>query len=198
MNTAYKQTCFVTSVFEHRQLPADVGAEAAFAGRSNAGKSSAINALCEQKRLAQISKTPGRTRALNFFRVDDGRMLVDLPGYGYAQAPAAMRTQWKMLIEHYLNRRQSLRGLVLVMDIRHPLTDYDWQLLMWCQARALPVHILLTKADKLSRGAAASSLQSVRRSLRTRDTNASLQTFSTLKRHGVEEARAVLDAWLGF
>jgi len=198
MNTAYKQTCFVTSVFEVRKLPPEAGAEAAFAGRSNAGKSSAINALCEQKRLAQISKTPGRTRALNFFAVDAERTLVDLPGYGYAQAPAALRGQWKALIEHYLSKRRNLRGLMLVMDIRHPLTDYDWQLLDWCQAQALPLHILLTKADKLSRGAAASTLQKVELSLRARKRDASVQTFSTLKRQGVEQAHEVLDAWLGF
>jgi len=197
MNPAYQQTRFVTSVFERRQLPADVGAEAAFAGRSNAGKSSAINAVCQQRQLAQISKTPGRTRALNFFSIDTDRKLVDLPGYGYAHAPAALRKQWQSLIEHYLNRRRSLRGLVLVMDIRHPLTDHDWQLLVWCQARALPLHILLTKADKLSRGAAASTLQTVARSLRAREIDASLQTFSTLKRQGVEQVHEVLDAWLG-
>ncbi|MBA2410403.1 MAG: YihA family ribosome biogenesis GTP-binding protein [Gammaproteobacteria bacterium] len=198
MNPAYKQTCFVTSVFERRQLPAEAVAEAAFAGRSNAGKSSAINALCEQKRLAQISKMPGRTRALNFFAVDAERTLVDLPGYGYAKAPTALRRQWKTLIEHYLGQRRNLRGLMLVMDIRHPLTDHDWQLLDWCQARGLPLHILLTKADKISRGAAASTLQKVERSLRERKVDASVQTFSTLKRQGVEQAHEVLDAWLGF
>ncbi|MBA3732004.1 MAG: ribosome biogenesis GTP-binding protein YihA/YsxC [Gammaproteobacteria bacterium] len=198
MNSAYKQTFFVTSVFEVRKLPPEAAAEAAFAGRSNAGKSSAINALCEQKRLAQISKTPGRTRALNFFSVDAERTLVDLPGYGYAQAPAALRRQWEALIEHYLSKRRNLRGLMLVMDIRHPLTDYDWQLLDWCQAHALPLHILLTKADKLSRGAAVSTLQKVERSLRARESDASVQRFSTLRRQGVEQAHEVLDAWLGF
>lgn len=197
MNPAYQQTHFVTSVFERRQLPADVGAEVAFAGRSNAGKSSAINALCQQRGLAQISKTPGRTRALNFFSIDDNRKLVDLPGYGYARAPAPLRKQWQALIEHYLIQRQSLRGLMLIMDIRHPLTDHDGQLLVWCQARALPLHILLTKADKLSRGAAASTLRAVERSLRARAVDASLQTFSTLKRQGVEQVHDVLDAWLG-
>lgn len=196
MNPAYKRTRYQTSVYDPRRFPVDLGAEVAFAGRSNAGKSSAINSLCEQKSLAQISKTPGRTRTINFFSVDGGRRLVDLPGYGYAQAPAAMRRHWRRLVEQYLGGRQSLRGLMLVMDIRHPLTEYDWQLLAWCRQRELPLHMLLTKADKLSRGAASASLQNAADMLRARDVDTSLQTFSALKRQGLEHAQSVLNGWL--
>jgi GTP-binding protein len=196
MSSNYQQTRFLTSVYDPRRLPTETGAEVAFAGRSNAGKSSAINALCRQKGLAQTSKTPGRTRTINFFSVDAERQLVDLPGYGYAQAPASTREHWRVLVERYLTQRRSLRGLVLVMDIRHPLTDYDWQLLGWCKQRGLPLHVLLTKADKLSRGAAITSLQKVERLLHARGIEASLQIFSALKRQGLDEARARLDSWL--
>jgi|SRR5215217_5516020 GTP-binding protein len=192
----YKQTQFLTSVYDPRRLPPEVGAEVAFAGRSNAGKSSAINALCQQRSLAQVSKTPGRTRMLNFFTIDDERRLVDLPGYGYAKTPEPMRRHWQSLVEAYLLRRHNLRGLMLVMDIRHPLTDYDWQLLGWCKERELCVHILLTKADKLSRGAALTAVQGVEKLLEARAVNSSFQTFSALKREGVERAREVLDDWL--
>jgi GTP-binding protein len=195
MNPAYKQARYLTSVYDPRRFPVDGGAEAAFAGRSNAGKSSAINAVCQRKGLAQISKTPGRTRTINFFCIDGDRRLVDLPGYGYAQAPAALRKHWQTLVERYLGGRQCLRGLMLVMDIRHPLTDYDWQLLAWCRQRALPLHVLLTKADKLSRGAASAALRDVTDRLRAHDT-LSLQTFSALKRQGLEQAHSVLDRWL--
>jgi GTP-binding protein len=197
MNPSYQQTRFLISVYDSRQFPPDEGAEAAFAGRSNVGKSSAINALCRQKGLAQISKTPGRTRTINFFSVDDDRRLVDLPGYGYAQAPVAMRRHWQGLIEHYLGRRQCLRGLMVMMDVRRPLTEYDWQLLAWCQQRDLPLHILLTKSDKLSRGAAKATVHATASRLRARGFDASLQPFSALKRQGLDEAHRILDAWLG-
>ncbi len=167
MDQNYKQTRFLTSVYHPRRLPFDEGAEAAFAGRSNAGKSSVINALCQQKHLAQVSKLPGRTRMLNFFTIDDARRLVDLPGYGYAQASETMRRHWQSLVEHYLCQRRSLRGLILVMDIRHPLSHGDWQLLAWCAQRGLRMHILLTKADKLTRGATSAAIQHVENSLRS-------------------------------
>ncbi len=196
MDSIYRQTRFLTSVYHPGRLPLDTGAEAAFAGRSNAGKSSVINALCQQKRLAQVSKMPGRTRMLNFFTIDDARRLVDLPGYGYAQAPETMRRHWRLLVEHYLCQRRSLRGLILVMDIRHPLNHGDWQLLAWCAQRNLRMHILLTKADKLSRGAAITTVRRVENKLRSRAIDTSLQPFSALKRQGLDETYRVLDAWL--
>jgi GTP-binding protein len=196
MNSSYQHTRFLTSVYDNRRWPTDDGAEAAFAGRSNAGKSSTINVLCQQRRLAQISKTPGRTRTVNFFCIDEDRRLVDLPGYGYAQAPVAMRRHWQSLVEHYLRGRQSLRGLILVMDIRHPLTAHDWQFLACCTQRKLPVHILLTKADKLSRGAVSAALQKTTSLLTARAIDMSIQAFSTLNHQGLEQAHAVLDTWL--
>lgn len=196
MSSIYRQTRYLTSVYDTGRLPAEAGAEVAFAGRSNAGKSSVINALCQRKGLAQISKTPGRTRTINFFSIDGQRFLVDLPGYGYARASATMRVHWRSLVEHYLQRRRSLRGLMLMMDIRHPLTDYDWQLLSWRAKPALPLHILLTKADKLSRGAAIISVKKAEGLLRARGVEASLQAFSALKHQGLKEAYEVLDDWL--
>jgi GTP-binding protein len=169
----------------------------AFAGRSNAGKSSAINALCDQKGLARTSKTPGRTQMLNFFRVDDHRRLVDLPGYGYARVAEGVKQQWQALMADYLSRRRSLRGVVLVMDVRHPLTESDGHLLEWCAARQLPVHALVTKADKLKRGPALEQLRRVEAGLRGRQGRTSAQLFSALKREGLERAHAVLEAWLG-
>lgn len=196
MNAIYQQIRYVTSVYDAGQLPPETRAEVAFAGRSNAGKSSAINVLCQRKGLAQISKTPGRTRTINFFSIDSQRYLVDLPGYGYAKLPAAMRAHWQSLVEHYLRRRRSLRGLIVMMDIRHPLTDSDWQLLSFCAKLDLPLHILLTKADKLSRGAAISSVGKAQRLLRERGVEAGLQAFSALKHEGLEEANKVLNRWL--
>ncbi len=194
----YQRAQFLKSLPTIAGAPADGGAEVAFAGRSNAGKSSALNAITGIRALARTSKTPGRTQHLVFFGLDEDRRLVDLPGYGYAKVPERLKHQWQHTMEQYLRRRQSLQGLVLVMDIRHPLTDYDRQMLEWCLHADLPVHVLLTKADKLSRGAAANTLQQVRRELSPRMPNVSVQVFSGLKRAGVEEARAVLDRWLGF
>jgi GTP-binding protein len=195
MNPVYQQIHFLTSAFEARQFPPDEAREVVFAGRSNAGKSSAINALCQRKGLAQISKAPGRTRTINFFGVDS-RQLVDLPGYGYAQAPIAIRKHWRLLVNRYLEGRRNLQGLILIMDIRHPLTDYDWQLLAWCQMRVLPVHILLNKADKLSRGGALTAAHKVKRLLKARGFEPGVQPFSALRRQGLEEAQAVLNGWL--
>ncbi len=181
-----------------REAPPDSGAEVAFAGRSNAGKSSAINALTGIGSLARTSKTPGRTQHLVFFTLSDRQRLVDLPGYGYARVPEQVKLQWQRSLEHYLRARTSLHGLILVMDIRHPLTDFDRQMLDWCAAAALPVHILLTKADKLKRGAAANSLLAVRAELNRHYPGAQAQSFSATKRSGIEEAHRVLDTWLGF
>ena len=198
MHSRYSATRFLTSVHEFRQLPPERGAEVAFAGRSNAGKSSALNAITRQKALARISKTPGRTQLINFFQVEEDRYLVDLPGYGYAKVPEAMRRHWQRVLERYLGERRVLRGLFLLMDIRHPLTRLDRQLLDWCRQRRLPVHILLTKADKLKRGAALATLQTVRRSLAADYPLVSLQLFSAIEGTGLDEAHACLDEWLDY
>ena len=196
MNPIYPKARFLKSSPNARDLPPDVGFEVAFAGRSNSGKSSAINTICNQRALARTSKTPGRTQLINVFELPDGRRLIDLPGYGYAKVPEAIRRDWGKMIEGYLVNRQSLRGLVLVMDIRHPLTDYDAQMLEWAHHRHLPVHVLLSKADKLKFGAAKTTLLTVQRALREQGLRASAQLFSSLKKTGTEEAFAVLDAWL--
>ncbi|MFZ0467833.1 MAG: ribosome biogenesis GTP-binding protein YihA/YsxC [Thiogranum sp.] len=187
---------FLTSVPEVRLAPPDTGAEAAFAGRSNAGKSSALNAITAQRSLARTSKTPGRTQQINFFDLGDDRRLVDLPGYGYAKVPQAMKDRWQRHLAEYLRVRQSLRGLVLLMDCRHPLTEFDQNMLSWCTDAGLPVHILLTKADKLKRGPASSVLLAVRKQLPEWHPQASVQLFSALKNAGVDAAREVLSSWL--
>ncbi|MGB0712748.1 MAG: ribosome biogenesis GTP-binding protein YihA/YsxC [Gammaproteobacteria bacterium] len=196
MNPLYRKAEYVTSAVQLRHLPPDEGLEVAFAGRSNAGKSSAINTLCGINGLARVSKQPGRTQAINYFGLDEQRSLVDLPGYGYAKVPQAMKKQWQQTMGRYLETRQALRGLVLLMDVRHALTEYDQQMLSWAAPRGLPVHCLLTKADKLKRGAAQNTLLGVRRALDEANTGASVQLFSSLKRTGVEEALKVLDRWL--
>lgn len=198
MRNRYHATHFLTSVHEFSQLPPDEGQEVAFAGRSNAGKSSALNTLTQQRSLARISKTPGRTQLINFFEVETGRYLVDLPGYGYAKVPEAVRRHWQALLERYLRERNALRGLFLLMDIRHPLTPLDRQLLDWCEYRGLPSHILLTKADKLKRGPAMATLHQVRRTLSQHYRHASVQSFSSLTPIGVSDAHARLDKWLGY
>ncbi len=197
MNTRYQKTRYLTSAPNVKTAPPDEGFEVAFAGRSNAGKSSAINAITQQKSLARVSKTPGRTRMLNFFRVDEQRRLVDLPGYGYAQVPEAILKNWRWALESYFSERRSLRGVFLVMDIRHPLTPFDRRLIEWCQHWEFPLHIALTKADKLGRGAALQILRTVEAELKAIEgLKISLQLFSALKRTGLEEAWAVLDRWL--
>ena len=184
---------YLLSAHNTRQLPPDVGFEVAFAGRSNAGKSSALNAICQQNALAKVSKTPGRTQQLVFFEVEPERCLVDLPGYGYAKVPEEMRERWKEFINVYFHTRQSLAGLVVVMDIRHPLREYDLQMLDYAVERELPAHCLLTKADKLGRGEQGNTLLKVRRELGER---ASVQVFSGESKLGVDEARAVVARWL--
>jgi len=194
----YRNACFLNSVHSLAQLPPDTGREVAFAGRSNAGKSSALNVLTGQRQLARVSKTPGRTQLLNFFQMEPERYLVDLPGYGYAQVPDAIRQHWRLLLERYLRERRALCGLMLLMDIRHPLTPLDRQLLDSCAYRQLPTHILLTKADKLSRGAARTVLQQVQKMLKTDYPSASAQLFSAMTQLGMDEAHAQLDQWLGY
>jgi len=198
MNPAYNRAQFVISVASLPQLPSENGHEVAFAGRSNAGKSSAINTLTNIRGLARISKTPGRTQLINFFEIDESRRLVDLPGYGYAKVPEKMKIQWQKLLERYLQTRECLAGLVLVMDVRHPMTEFDQQMLSWASQVAMPVHILLTKSDKLKRGPAMSTLLAVRKAVECYDGTVSVQLFSSLKRQGVDEVHRCLDAWLGF
>lgn len=187
---------FFDTVAALNTLPRDSQLEAAFAGRSNAGKSSAINAITNQRRLAYVSKTPGRTQHLNFFQVGEGRFLVDLPGYGYAKAPLMQQRGWQSLIGGYLHARDQLRGLVLIMDIRHPFTDLDQQLLDWFLPSGRPVHVLLSKADKLSRGQALPVLRKARSHLQAWGDQVSVQLFSSTRREGLEEAEAVLRGWL--
>jgi len=194
-NRYYRQAQFLISAGKVHQFPQG-GREVAFAGRSNAGKSSAINTLCDNKGLARTSKTPGRTRLVNFFELDEGHRLVDLPGYGFAKVPLAMKNEWQKLMTQYLSEQQPLNGLVVIMDIRHPLNDYDRQMLEWCDHFQLPAHILLTKADKLKRGAQQNSLLKTRKLLKEADINASVQTFSALKKTGLDELVAKLNGWL--
>ena len=198
MNPVYHQAKFINSAPKLIDAPEDQGKEIAFAGRSNAGKSSAINTLTRQKSLARISKTPGRTQLLNFFEIDEHRKFVDLPGYGYAKVPLSVKKQWHKMMESYLHKRTALCGIVLVMDIRHPLTEFDMQMINWCEHSELPLHILLTKADKLNFGAAKNILLSVQKQLSEIDITVSLQLFSSLKKTGVDEIHAVLDQWFGF
>jgi GTP-binding protein len=178
------------------QLPHDSLAEVAFAGRSNAGKSSALNALTGKRKLAHVSKTPGRTRLINFFELAARTYLVDLPGYGYAQVPGDMKRQWARLLTGYLAKRQQICGLVVVMDVRHPLTPLDRQLLEWFAATGRPVHVLLTKADKLSRSQASAQLKKVQMVLRDDYPGCTAQLFSSSARQGLEQARETISGWL--
>lgn len=198
MSNPLEKARYLGSAHTPAQLPADGGLEVAFAGRSNAGKSSALNALTRQNALARVSKTPGRTQQLVFFEVQPQRYLVDLPGYGYAKVPMEMKAHWQGFIDRYFRQREALRGLVVVMDIRHPLKDYDRQMLEYAVARGLPAHALLTKADKLGRGQQAQALQAVRKELQATfgEAGIGLQTFSSESKQGVDEARAVVAGWL--
>jgi GTP-binding protein len=189
----YRKTSFMLSANQVNQCPADVGLEVAFVGRSNAGKSSALNAITDCKQLARISKTPGRTQLINFFSVDDERRLVDLPGYGYAKVSHRARAHWDSILAGYLQTRQSLQGLVLLMDCRHPLKETDMQLIEWSLEANLPVHAVLTKGDKLKRGALAKTLLEVKKQLSGR---VSVQTFSAKSKDGLDGLHAKLDEWL--
>ena len=182
-----------------QQLPPDGGFEVAFAGRSNAGKSSALNAICQQNALARVSKTPGRTQQLVFFELPPttDRFLVDLPGYGYAKVPKDLQAHWQAFLDRYFRTREALKGLVVVMDIRHPLKEYDKQMLGYAVSRGLPAHAILTKADKLSRGAQGTALLEVRKALKADHGDAvSAQLFSGESKLGVDEARRVIEGWL--
>lgn len=191
-----QKATFIQSAADFDQCPADEGYEIAFAGRSNAGKSSAINTLTRAN-LARTSKTPGRTQLINFFAIDEQRRLVDLPGYGYAKVPLPLKEHWQKHLNTYLAKRMSLVGIVLLMDIRHPLTAFDQMLLTWANSNHMPLHILLTKADKLTYGAAKNSLLKVRQSLLIYDnTSISIQLFSSIKRLGLEEILYKLRQWL--
>lgn len=196
MNPRYSKTEFLISAAKVAQCPADEGAEVAFVGRSNAGKSSAINTLCHQKNLARTSKTPGRTQLLNFFQLEEGKRLVDLPGYGFAKVSEKKKNEWQRELAAYLQQRQCLHGLVLLMDIRHPLKDFDTGMLSWCVDMKLPVHVLLTKSDKLKRGAASKSLLTVKAYLKQLDGEFSVQTFSSLNKQGLDALYVKLDEWL--
>jgi GTP-binding protein len=187
------QAEFVLSANALAQLPKDSLAEVAFAGRSNAGKSTALNVLCNQNSLARTSKTPGRTQHLVYFRITENRYLVDLPGYGYAKVPIAVRDHWQAFITRYFQIREPLVGLVLVMDVRHPLRDYDLQMLDYAFKRNISVHCLLTKADKLGRSEQARTLALVKKELVGR---ASAQLFSGSAKLGLDEARGVVTGWL--
>ena len=191
----YNQAHFLLSVAKLTQLPQDSGYEVAFAGRSNAGKSSALNCITSIKNLARTSKTPGRTQLINLFSLDDTRRLVDLPGYGYAKVSRETKEQWQQTLAEYLETRECLQGLMLVMDVRHPLKELDQMMVNWAITNQLPTHILLTKADKLSRGAAASALQQVRNALKLHATLISVQLFSALKHTGIEQVHQQLDQW---
>ena len=190
----YQQASFICSVPKMDSGPLDAGYEIAFAGRSNAGKSSAINRITHQTGLARTSKTPGRTQHLVFFELDEKHKLVDLPGYGFAKVPGHMRQKWGQNMAYYVENRLSLKGIILLMDIRHPMTDLDLQMLEWCSSMERPVHILLTKADKLKFGAAKNCMLQVQKQINFYN-QVSVQMFSSKSGDGLEEVWAVLDKW---
>ncbi|QCR37697.1 ribosome biogenesis GTP-binding protein YihA/YsxC [Nissabacter sp. SGAir0207] len=191
----YQVTHFVTSAPDIRHLPADEGIEVAFAGRSNAGKSSALNTLTNQKNLARTSKTPGRTQLINLFEVKPGLRLVDLPGYGYAEVPEEMKRKWQRALGEYLQMRNCLKGLVVLMDIRHPLKDLDQQMIQWAVAVEIPVLVLLTKADKLASGARKAQLNMVREAVLPFMGDVQVEAFSSLKKLGVDKLSQKLNSW---
>ncbi|RVU33320.1 YihA family ribosome biogenesis GTP-binding protein [Rheinheimera riviphila] len=193
----YQQTSFLTSAPDITALPPDTGIEVAFAGRSNAGKSSALNTLTRQNGLARTSKTPGRTQLINTFRLADEKRLIDLPGYGFAKVPLAVKEKWQKSLGEYLMKRQSLKGLVVLMDIRHPLKDLDQQLIHWAVESQLSVLLLLTKADKLSPGPRKKTLLEVREASLAFMGDVTVHTFSSLSKQGLTELEQVLDDWYG-
>jgi GTP-binding protein len=193
----YRQATFSISANHSSQFPDDSQYEVAFAGRSNAGKSSALNAITDQKTLAKTSKTPGRTQLINFFSIENGNYLVDLPGYGFAKVPETVKKHWQQVLQHYLNSRKQLKGVILLIDIRHPLKEFDQMMLEWGNQMKIPVHILLTKADKLKRGAATSALLSLKKQIQAYPLTTA-QQFSALKKTGIDESHEKLDEWFGF
>ena len=192
----FRAASFLTSAAKLGQCPADKGAAVAFAGRSNAGKSSAINCLTGNKKLARTSKTPGRTQLLNFFSLSEHSRLVDLPGYGFAKVPEKIKQDWNRLMENYLQYRQSLKGLILLMDCRHPLQPFDQQILAWSRAAQMPTHILLTKSDKIKKGTAKNSLLAVNNQIAVYGELVSVQLFSTEKNIGHSTLIETLTFWL--
>ncbi len=193
----YRNASYRLSVHQRRQLPEDTGFEVAFAGRSNAGKSSAINCLCNQTGLAKTSRTPGRTQQIVVFDLDPQRRLMDLPGYGYAKVPADLQRHWQNLLDWYLRQRRALQGIVLVMDARHPLKPFDLQLLSWSNTALMPTHVLLTKSDKLNRQEQINALRTVQAALPDLVPNVevTVQLFSASKKVGVAELEERLDSW---
>lgn len=199
MRNPYHQAKFAFSANAKKQLPNDARAEIAFAGRSNAGKSSALNTLTDRKNLARVSKTPGRTQLINYFSLAQaGDYLVDLPGYGYAKVPEEIRSHWERLLGDYLLTRETLRGVILLMDSRHPMKDLDIRLLECCAERQLPAHILLTKIDKLSNSQAAQQLQAMKSEIVNWNAPFSVQTFSSLKKQGLPQLIAQLNQWFDY
>jgi GTP-binding protein len=192
----FKSTEFLQSASALSNAPADFGCEVAFAGRSNAGKSSAINALTGNSKLARTSRTPGRTQLINFFTVSDQVRLVDLPGYGFAKVPLKVKNEWNKQLERYLQHRRSLKGLILLMDIRHPLKDYDRQMIEWATVSEMPVHILLTKCDKLKRGPGKTALLGVKKELNAHEKWVSAQLFSSHNHEGMADLHRTLNWWL--
>ncbi|MFG6656702.1 ribosome biogenesis GTP-binding protein YihA/YsxC [Scandinavium sp. M-37] len=191
----YQQTHFILSAPDIRHLPSDTGIEVAFAGRSNAGKSSALNTLTNQKGLARTSKTPGRTQLINLFEVVEGKRVVDLPGYGYAEVPEEMKLKWQRALGEYLEKRLCLKGLVVLMDIRHPLKDLDKQMIEWAVDSNIEILVLLTKADKLASGARKAQLNTVREAVQAFNGDIQVEAFSSLKKIGVDKLRQKLDIW---
>ncbi len=197
MNKFYRQAKFLLSCPSLKGCPPDEGHEVIFAGRSNAGKSSAINTLTEQKKLAKVSRTPGRTQHLVFFELDSERRLVDLPGYGYAKVPEHIKKQWHLDMSEYFAKRKCLSGAVLVMDVRRPLTPFDQMMLDWCVSVNLPTQILLTKSDKLKKGAASNARLQVLRATKEYPF-VDVQLFSSLKKQGLDEVWRRLDTFFGY
>lgn len=192
----YQRARFLTAAARMDQVPPDTGREVAFAGRSNAGKSSAINVICHQRQLARTSKTPGRTQQLVFFGLDEARRLVDLPGYGYAKVSEGVKLQWQQLMASYLEQRESLAGVVVVMDIRHSLTAFDLQMLEWGRRMDLKMLLLLTKSDKLKRGAARAELDRARKAVAGDGKRVRVELFSAQTRQGIEPVHGLLNLWL--
>lgn len=198
MSSPYQKAYFLLSIADVKQLPPDNGIEVAIVGRSNAGKSSVLNRITQNKGLARVSKTPGRTQLINMFVVDDNRRLVDLPGYGYAKVKLSIKQRWQRTVNEYIQTRECLKGLILIMDIRHPLKESDLLLLEYCDQVQLPVHIVLNKADKLSKSEAAKTIKTVERALTDYHNSVTLQGFSALKGTGLKELHQTLNLWYQF
>jgi GTP-binding protein len=195
MKNIFARTQFLTSAYKVSQLPDDVGLEIAIAGRSNAGKSTTLNTLVGNKKLAKVSKTPGRTQLLNCFDLGEGKRLVDLPGYGFAKVPKKVKAHWQREINTYLQQRKSLIGVVIVMDIRHPLKEFDRQFLHWADQSGLYSHVLLNKSDKFKSGKRKAALLEVRQAMKDISRTSTIQTFSGLKKEGIQELSATLMSW---